>query len=80
MIERAYIHHWCGAHAGVEHAQFMVVNAGPGGNRGAAEGLVADVVRLRKDKELAADAFCDGGAARHTRRRVCIVRRLVQLR
>lgn len=33
----------------------MVVNSRHGGNRRAAEALVADVVRLRKDKELAAD-------------------------
>jgi hypothetical protein len=49
--------HWSVAdgYAGIEHAQLVVVNARQGGNRGAAEALVAEVARLRKDKELAAD-------------------------
>jgi hypothetical protein len=49
--------HWgvADAYAGIEHAQLVVVNSRHGGNRRAAEALVADVVRLRKDKELAAD-------------------------
>jgi hypothetical protein len=37
------------------YAGLVVVNSRHGGNRRAAEALVADVVRLRKDKELAAD-------------------------
>jgi hypothetical protein len=49
--------HWSVAdgYAGIEHAGLVVVNSRHGGNRRAAEALVADVVRLRKDKELAAD-------------------------
>lgn len=49
--------HWsvAAAYAGIEHAGLVVVNCRHGGNRRAAEALVADVVRLRKDKELAAD-------------------------
>ncbi len=49
--------HWSVAdgYAGIEHAGLVVVNSRNGGNRRAAEALVADVVRLRKDKELAAD-------------------------
>lgn len=49
--------HWrvAEAYAGIEHAGLVVVNSRHGGNRRAAEALVADVVRLRKDKELAAD-------------------------
>lgn len=49
--------HWsvADAYAGIEHAQLVVVNSRHGGNRRAAEALVADVVRLRKDKELVAD-------------------------
>jgi hypothetical protein len=43
------------AYAGIEHAGLVVVNSRHGGNRRAADALVADVVRLRKDKELAAD-------------------------
>ncbi|MDA8070537.1 MAG: hypothetical protein M0Z82_02815 [Actinomycetota bacterium] len=43
------------AYAGIEHAGLVVVNSRHGGNRRAAEALVADVVRLRKDKDLAAD-------------------------
>jgi hypothetical protein len=41
-------------YAGIEHAGLVVVNSRHGDNRGPAEALVADVVRLRKDKELAA--------------------------
>ncbi|MHB8451458.1 MAG: hypothetical protein ACYDAQ_13560 [Mycobacteriales bacterium] len=49
--------HWsvADAYAGIEHAGLVVVNSRHGGNRQAAEALVADLVRLRKDKELAAD-------------------------
>ena len=49
--------HWsvADAYAGIEHAGLVVVNFRHGANRRAAEALVADVVRLRKDKELAAD-------------------------
>ena len=49
--------HWSVAdgYAGIEHAGLVVVNSRHGGNRRAAEALVADVVRLRKDKDLAAD-------------------------
>ena len=49
--------HWsvADAYAGIEHAGLVVVNCRHGGNRRAAEALVADVVRLRKDKALAAD-------------------------
>ena len=49
--------HWsvADAYAGIEHAGLVVVNSRHSGNRRAAEALVADVVRLRKDKELAAD-------------------------
>ena len=49
--------HWSVAdgYAGIEHAGLVVVNSRHGGNRRAAEALVADVVRLRKDEELAAD-------------------------
>jgi hypothetical protein len=49
--------HWsvADAYAGIEHARLVVVNSRHGGNRRAAEALVADVVRLRRDKELAAD-------------------------
>ncbi|MDA8038628.1 MAG: hypothetical protein M0Z69_05605 [Actinomycetota bacterium] len=49
--------HWsvADAYAGIEHAGLVVVNFRHGANRQAAEALVADVVRLRKDKELAAD-------------------------
>ena len=45
------------AYAGIEHAGLVIVNCRPGHNRRAAEALVADVVRLRKDKELAADVL-----------------------
>ena len=49
--------HWsvADAYAGIEQAGLVVVNDRHGGNRQAAEALVADVVRLRKDKELVAD-------------------------
>jgi len=49
--------HWsvADAYAGIEHAGLVVVNSRHGNNRQAAEALVADVVRLRKDKALAAD-------------------------
>ncbi len=49
--------HWAvtEAYAGIEHAGLVVVNCRHGDNRRAAEALVADVVRLRKDKELATD-------------------------
>ncbi len=54
---RASEKHWSVAddYAGIEHAGVVVVNSRHGGNRRAAEALVADVVRLRKDKDLAAD-------------------------
>jgi hypothetical protein len=42
-------------YAGIEQAQLVVVNARPGSNREAADQLVADVVRLRKDDQLFAD-------------------------
>jgi len=49
--------HWsvADAYAGIEHAGLVVVNSHHGSNRRTAEALVADVVRLRRDKELAAD-------------------------
>lgn len=49
--------HWSVAdgYAGIERAGLVVVNSRRGDNRGPAEALVADVVRLRKDEELAAD-------------------------
>jgi hypothetical protein len=49
--------HWSVAdgYAGIEHAGLVVVNFRHGDNHRAADALVADVVRLRKDKELAAD-------------------------
>jgi hypothetical protein len=43
------------AYAGIERAGLVVVNSYHGGNRQVAEALVADVIRLRKDKELAGD-------------------------
>lgn len=43
------------AYAGIEDAGLVIVDTCPGGNPRAAEALVADVVRMRKDKELAAD-------------------------
>lgn len=49
--------HWsvADAYAGIERAGLVVVNSRHGGSRRSAEALVADVVRLRKDKELVAD-------------------------
>ncbi|MHB1712992.1 MAG: hypothetical protein ACYCV7_16635 [Acidimicrobiales bacterium] len=49
--------HWSiiDAYAGIEQAGLVVVNCRHGDNRQAAEALIADVVRLRKDKALAAD-------------------------
>ncbi len=49
--------HWgvADAYAGIEHAGLVVVNSRHGGNHRGAEALVADVVRLRKDKKLAVD-------------------------
>jgi len=54
---RASEKHWsvADAYAGLEHAGLVVINFRHGGNRRAADALVADVVRLRKDKEVAAD-------------------------
>ena len=43
------------SYAGIEHAQLVVVNARHDDQRRAAEQLVADIVRLRKDKDLLAD-------------------------
>ena len=45
------------AYAGIEHAGLVVINARPGSNRRAADALVADVIRLRKDKEIAVDVL-----------------------
>jgi hypothetical protein len=42
-------------YAGIEHAQLVIVNTRHDSDRDAAEQLVADVVRLRKDQELFAD-------------------------
>ena len=58
--------HWCvaDAYAGIEHAGLVVVNCRQGSDRRAAEALIADVVRLRKDKELAADILGSRGKRR----------------
>lgn len=58
--------HWsvADAYAGIEHAGLVVVNCRSGGNRQAAEAFVADVVRLRKDNELAADILGPRGNRR----------------
>ena len=55
--------HWsvADAYAGIEHAGLVVVNSRHGGDRRAAEALVADVVGLRKDKALAADVLGSRG-------------------
>ena len=42
-------------YTGIEHAQLVVVNTCGDGQRQAAEQLVADIVRLRKDNDLLAD-------------------------
>jgi hypothetical protein len=49
--------HWSVAdgYAGIEHAQLVVVNARGAGDRRTGERLVAELVRLRKDKELSTD-------------------------
>jgi hypothetical protein len=49
-------------YAGIEHAQLVVVNARHEGQRQAAEQLVADIVRLRKDNDLLADILGPRGS------------------
>ena len=50
-------------YARIEHAGLVVVNYRHGDNRRAADALIADVVRLRKDKELGTDIL----GTRHNR-------------
>ncbi len=50
------------SYAGIEHAQLVVVNARHDGQRQAAEQLVADIVRLRKDNDLRADILGPTGS------------------
>jgi hypothetical protein len=50
------------SYAGIEHAQLVVVNARHDGQRQAAEQLVADIVRLRKDDDLLADILGPRGS------------------
>ena len=50
------------SYAGIEHAQLVVVNARHDGQRQAAEQLVADIVRLRKDNDLLADILGPRGS------------------
>lgn len=50
------------SYAGIEHAQLVVVNALHDGQRQAAEQLVADIVRLRKDNDLLADILGPRGS------------------
>ncbi len=50
------------SYAGIEYAQLVVVNARHDGQRRAAEQLVADVVRLRKDNDLRADILGPRGS------------------
>jgi hypothetical protein len=49
-------------YAGIEHAQLVVVNAHHDGQQQAAEQLVADIVRLRKDNDLRADILGPRGS------------------
>ncbi len=49
-------------YAGIEHAQLVVVNVRHDGERQAAEQLAADIVRLRKDKDLLADILGPRGS------------------
>jgi hypothetical protein len=50
------------SYAGIEHAQLVVVNARHDGQRQAAEQLVGDIVRLRKDNDLLADILGPRGS------------------
>ena len=50
------------SYAGIEHAQLVVVNARNDGQRQAAQQLVADIVRLRKDNDLLADILGPRGS------------------
>jgi hypothetical protein len=50
------------SYAGSEHAQLVVVNARHVGQRQAAEQLVGDIVRLRKDNDLLADILGPKGS------------------
>ncbi|MGO9901523.1 MAG: hypothetical protein ACLP0J_17990 [Solirubrobacteraceae bacterium] len=50
------------SYAGIEHAQLVVVNACKDCQRRAAEQLVADIVRLRKDNDLRADILGPRGS------------------
>ncbi|MHB8290651.1 MAG: hypothetical protein ACYDEY_15775 [Acidimicrobiales bacterium] len=63
--------HWSVAdrYAGIQHAGLVVVNYRHGDNRQAADALIADVVRLRKDKKLGTDIL----GARDNRRPVMAV-------
>ena len=49
-------------YAGIEHAQLVVVNVRHDRQRQAAENLVADIVRLRKDNDLRADILGPRGS------------------